>query len=308
MDLPQLEMFLAVAEEGGFTRAGQRLHVSQSAVSRQIGLLERELGGRLLHRDGRRVSLTQAGELLAKAAASLSRQVQDVSEQISEVHELRRGRLRLAGGMSVCMYILPKLLKRYRALHPDLDLGVTSGTSEAILEKLRSHEVDLALLTLPVLDRGMEVVPVLKEEMVVVTAPRHPLTWRGMVDPQELGRHPLILYEAGSRTREAIESFLREEKVSYDVAMETENAEIIKAMVANGIGITVLSHAAVAQDVRRKRLAFARIRGRKVYRETGWVYLKSDYVPRAVKEMLRIFESMRSQFTSKLPPTGHSGG
>lgn len=300
MDLPQLEMFLAVAEEGSFTRAGERLHVSQSAVSRQIGLLERELGGRLFHRDGRRPSLTHAGELLAATASSLSRQLADVAGQISDVHGLRRGRLRLAGGMSVCMYILPRMLKRYRTLHPDVDLRVTSGTSEAILRNLRSHEVDLALLTLPVLEKDLEVVPVLKEEMVVVAAPGHRLVARPTVDPQELGRYPLILYERGSRTREAVENFLREEKVSFEVAMETENAEIIKAMVANGNGITVLSHATVAADLRHRRLAFARLRGRKVYRETGWVYLKSDYVPRAVTEMLRLFEGMRRQFTSRL--------
>ncbi len=301
MDLPQLEMFLAVAEEGSFTRAGERLHVSQSAVSRQIGLLERELGGRLFHRDGRQPSLTHAGELLAATASSLSRQLADVAGQISDVHGLRRGRLRLAGGMSVCMYILPRMLKRYRTLHPDVDLRVTSGTSEAILRKLRSHEVDLALLTLPVLEKDLEVVPVLKEEMVVVTAPGHSLVARPTVDPRELGRYPLILYERGSRTREAVENFLREEKVSFEVAMETENAEIIKAMVANGNGITVLSHATVAADLRHRRLAFARLRGRKVYRETGWVYLRSDYVPRAVTEMLRLFEGMRAEFASKLP-------
>jgi DNA-binding transcriptional LysR family regulator len=301
MDLPQLEMFLAVAEEGSFTRAGERLHVSQSAVSRQVGLLERELGGRLFHRDGRRPTLTLAGELLARTASSLSRQLQDVTGQIADVHELRRGRLRLAGGMSVCMYILPRLLKRYRALHPEVDLRVTSGTSEAVLRKLRSHEVDLALLTLPILERDLDVVPVLREEMVVVTAPGHPLVARPTVEPREVGRYPLILYELGSRTREAVENFLREENVQFDVAMETENAEIIKAMVANGNGITVLSHATVASDVRHRRLAFARLRGRKVYRETGWVYMKSDYVPRAVTEMLRLFEGMRAKFASKLP-------
>ena len=300
MDLPQLEMFLAVAEEGSFTRAGERLHVSQSAVSRQIGLLERELGGRLFHRDRRRTSLTHAGELLAATATSLSRQLADVAGQISDVHELKRGRLRLAGGMSVCMYILPRLLKRYRALHPDVDLRVTSGTSEAVVRKLRSHEVDLALLTLPVLEKDLEVVPVLKEEMVVVTAPGHPLVARPTVDPKDLGRYPLILYELGSRTREAVENFLREENVRFEVAMETENAEIIKAMVANGNGITVLSHATVAADLRHGRLAFARLRARKVYRETGWVYLKSDYLPRSVKEMLRLFEEMRNEFASKL--------
>lgn len=301
MDLPQLEMFLAVAEEGSFTRAGERLHVSQSAVSRQIGLLERELGGKLFHRDRLRTTLTPAGQLLAATATGLSRQLADVAEQISEVHGLKRGRLRLAGGMSVCMYILPRLLKRYRALHPEVDLRVTSGTSEVLLRKLRSHEVDLALLTLPVLERDMEVVPVLKEEMVVVAAPGHPLVARPTVSPRELAGHPLILYELGSRTREALESFLREENVRYEVAMETENAEIIKAMVANGNGVTVLSHATVAADIRHKRLDFARFRGRRrVYRETGWVYLKSDYLPRAVREMLRLFEETRGEFTSRL--------
>jgi DNA-binding transcriptional LysR family regulator len=137
--------------------------------------------------------------------------------------------------------------------------------------------------------------------VVVVAPPGHPLVARPTVDPRDLGRYPLILYELGSRTREAIENFLREENVRFEVAMETENAEIIKAMVANGNGITVLSHATIASDVRHRRLAFARLRGRKVYRETGWVYLKSDYVPLAVAEMLRLFEGMRGKFASKLP-------
>ena len=301
MDIRQLEMFLAVAEEGGFTRAGERLHVSQSAISRQIGLLERELGGPLFNREGRRVSLTHSGEILVATAHRLFREMQQLVEQLADVHELRRGRLRLAGGMSVCMYVLPRLLKKYRRLYPDVDVRVSTGSSEAILRKLRAHEMDLALLTLPVIANDLEVIPVLKEEMVVVTAPRHPLAHKRMVDAREIGRFPLILYETGSRTRETIENFLREEKVSPDVAMETENAEIIKAMVGSGIGITVLSHAAVAPDVRQKRLAIARIRGRKLYRETGWVYLKSEYVPRTVTEMLRLFELMRGEFTSKLP-------
>ncbi len=304
MDLPQLEMFLAVARERSFTRAGERLHVSQSAVSRQVGLLERELGGKLFHRAGRRVALTHAGELLVGIASGISRQMQDAAEQISAVHDLRRGRLRLAGGMSVCMYILPRLLKRYRQLHPDVDIRVTSGTSEAILRQMRAHEIDLALLTLPLVEKDLEVIPVLKEEMVVVTAPRHPLARLATVEAAELGRYPLILYEMGSRTREAVEKYLREEGVAFDVAMETENAEIIKAMVANGIGITVLSHAAVAPDLKRRRLAFARLKGRKVYRETGWVYLRSEYIPRAVTEMLRVFRELRGEFVSKLPPAG----
>src|SRR2546425_10339640 len=100
-------MFRTVAEDGTFTRAAERLRVSQSAISRQVKLLEEELGGVLLHRGARRVSLTPAGELLLKMANRVHRDMQDVVSQISDTHALRRGSLTLPGRMTVRMYILP---------------------------------------------------------------------------------------------------------------------------------------------------------------------------------------------------------
>jgi len=301
MDIRQLDMFRAVAEEGSFTRAAERLHVSQSAISRQVKLLEDELGGMLLHRGARRVALTHPGELLLKMANRVSRDIQEVVSQISETHALTRGTLTLAGGMTVCMYILPRLLKKYRSLHKKVDLRVVSSSAESLLRMLRSHEVDLALMTLPIVAKDLEVVPVLREEMVVVTAPGHPLHRRRAVEPKDLGRFPMILYEAGSNTRKVQDQLLLEEQVAVEVAMETENVEIIKSMVANGLGITLIPYAAIAKDVRHGRFAYARIRGRRLYRETGWIYLRSDHVPRTITEMLRVFDQMKDQFQSKPP-------
>ena len=302
MDIRQLEMFQAVAEERSFTKAGERLHVSQSAISRQIKLLEEELGGILLHRRTREIALTHPGELLLKTANRLFRDLQDVVWQISEAHQLRRGVLRLGGGMTVCIYILPKLLKQYRSLYKQVDLKVTSGTSESILRLLRNHEVDLGLLTLPVVAKDLEVTAVLKEEMVVVTAPAHPLSRCRAVRPEDLAKYPLILFEPGSNTRKVLDQFFMEETIPVDIAMETENVEIIKAMVANGIGITIIPYAAIAKDVRSNRFSFNPIEGRRLYRETGWVYLKSDYVPRTITEMLRVFDLMKEEFGIKPPP------
>jgi DNA-binding transcriptional LysR family regulator len=142
-------------------------------------------------------------------------------------------------------------------------------------------------------------VPALKEEMVVVTAKRHPLARGAAVEPASLGRFPLILYESGSNTRKVLDLFFQEEGVPARVAMETENVEIIKAMVAAGLGITIIPFAAVARDVRQGRFACARVKGRRLYRETGWVYPRSDYVPRAVTELLRLFDEMKGQFTGR---------
>ena len=302
MDVRQLEMFRAVAEEGSFTRAAERLHVSQSAVSRQVQLLEDELGGRLLHR-GKRARPTPPGELLLRLAQRVQRDMQDVVGQISDTQELKRGTLTLAGGMTVCMHILPPLLKKYRRQFPGIELRVVSVASETTLKLLRAHEVDLALLTLPVAGPDLEVVPVLKEEMVAVMAPGHPLARQRTVEPATLARLPLILYERGSNSRRLQDAVFAELGGSLKVAMETENVEIIKSMVAAGLGVTLIPYAAIARDVRARRFAFARLRGKPPYRETGWVYLRSEAPPRAVTEMLKTFDSMKDGFGSKLPPS-----
>jgi DNA-binding transcriptional LysR family regulator len=300
MDLRQLEMFRSVAEHGTFTRAAGHLHVSQSAISRQVKLLEEELGQVLLHRGAHAVTLTAAGELLLKTANRVQRELQDAVWQLSDRQRLGGGSVHLGGGMTVCMYVLPRLLKRFRSHYRGVELRVTSGTSEAILRLLRQHEVDLGLLTLPILSSDLEVVPALKEEMVVVTARRHPLARLAAVEPASLGRFPLILYESGSNTRKVLDRFFHEEGVPARVAMETENVEIIKAMVASGLGITIVPFASVARDVRQGRFACTRVKGRRLYRETGWVYPRSDYVPRAVTELLRLFEEMKGQFAGRL--------
>jgi len=296
MDIRQLEMFRAVAEERSFTRAAERLHVSQSAISRQVKLLEDELGGQLLHRGGKGATLTAQGELLLRLAHRMHRDMQDVMGQIAETHGLLRGSLTIAGGMTVCMHVLPRVLRQYRKLYPGVELRVVSGPTEAILRQVRGHEVDLALLTLPLAEKDLEVVPVLKEEMVVVTAPGHPLARPRAVDAQAIARFPLILYEAGSNSRRVQDRLFAEANLQVKVAMETENVEIIKAMVGAGLGITLIPWAAIAKDAKSGRFGLTRLRGRHLWRETGWVYLKSDYVPRPVTAMLELFRSLRKQF------------
>ncbi len=301
MDVRQLEMFRAVAEEGAFTRAAERLHVSQSAISRQLQLLEQELGTMLLRRTGRGVSLTAHGELLLSAANRINREIQDAVSQISDTLALQRGLLSLGGGMTVSLYILPKLLKKFRSLYRNVDLRITTGESDLLLKLLRTGQVDLALLTLPIVAADLQVQPVLKEEMVVVTSGNHPLTRIRTVEARNLRRYPFVLFESGSNTRKVLDEFLLEEQSPVNVVMETENVEIIKAMVASGLGVTLLPYSAIAGELRTGRFAWARVRGRRLYRETGWVFPRSDYLPRSVTEVLRVFDSMKHQFGGKPP-------
>jgi DNA-binding transcriptional LysR family regulator len=197
MDLRQLEIIRAIAETGSFTAAGERLHVSQSAVSRQILLLEEELGETVFHRVGRRIRITPAGESLVQLSNRVFRDLHETVSAISETQENIRGTLRLVGGMTVCLYVFPTLLSEIRRVHPQLELKITVGSTDRSIAMLRSGAGDLGLLTLPIDAADLISVPVLREELLVVSYPSHPFAKRRMVEPDELNRQPFILFESG---------------------------------------------------------------------------------------------------------------
>ena len=290
MDLRQLEILKAVADTGSFTGAGRRLHVSQSAVSRQILLLESELNEPLFWRIKRKVKITPAGEALLQLAIRVFDDIKETTNSITETQEKLTGAVRLVGGMTVSLYVFPSLLREFRKAHPEVDVKVITGPAERLLRKLRSGAADLGLLTLPVDEPDLVTVPVMREELMLVAYPTHPLAKRGRVEPHDLVRQPFVLYEPGSNTRRVIDEFFIKEKIQPRIVMETENVEIIKAMVKSGIGITIISQQAVEREVKEGQLAAARLTGHTLVRETGWVYLKANRVPRKVEEMIRTLE------------------
>src|SRR6188508_3492316 len=138
MDLRQLEVIRAIAETGPFTAAGHRLHVSQSAISRQVILLEEELGETVFHRVGRKVRITPAGESLLRLSHRVFQDLQDTVAAIGDKQESLKGSMRLVGGMTVCLYVFPALLAEMRRVHPHLDLKITVGTADRSIAMLRS--------------------------------------------------------------------------------------------------------------------------------------------------------------------------
>jgi DNA-binding transcriptional LysR family regulator len=286
VDLRQLEIVRAVADGGSFTAAAKKLHVSQSAVSRQILLLEEELHEPLFLRLGRRVRLTGAGESLLALSGRVLADIHDTTTTIAERHKTLTGTVHLGGGMTVCLHVFPLLLKDYRRRHPHVDVKLTTGGTPFLLERIRAGDVDVGLLTLPVEGADLVQVPVMREELLLVMHPSHALAGRrGRITPADLAGQPLVLFEGGSSTRRVIDQMLRREQVEPRIVMETENVEILKALVAIGMGLTVIPYQAIAREVRAGQLRCARLHGVAMVRETGWVYVRTPRVPRLVREM-----------------------
>ena len=230
MDLRQLEILQAIAETGSFTACGKKLHVSQSAISRQILLLEEELGEPLFLRVGRQVRMTAAAESLVQLGQRVFLDVRETVGVITDRTRELRGTLRLSGGMTVCLYVFPPLLKHMKKVHPGLDVRLTVATALRSVEEIRAGRVDAGLLTLPVEESDLVTVPVLREEFLLVTMPTHPLAKKRKIAPHDLAGEPFVLFEAGSATRRVIDSFF-----------VTENIEPIRQFLQGVLGINLFS-------------------------------------------------------------------
>jgi DNA-binding transcriptional LysR family regulator len=305
MDLRQLEIIRAIADTGSFTAAGAKLHVSQSAISRQILLLEEELGEPVFHRIGRRIRITPAGESLLQLSHRVFQDLEDTVSAISDKQESLKGSMRLVGGMTVCLYVFPALLAEMRRVHPHLDLKITVGSAERSIAMLRSGAGDLGLITLPVDAADLVSLPVLEEELLLVTYPAHPFAKKKTITPADLTREHFIVFETGSITRKLVEEFFTRERIKPEIVMETENVEIIKAMVRHGLGISIIPWQAAAADVRNKQLFCSRIAGHALRRQTGWLYPKMSRLPRTVSEVIRVFDTVRPKLDAAMRPPAH---
>jgi DNA-binding transcriptional LysR family regulator len=295
MDLRQLEILQTIAETGSFTACGRKLHVSQSAISRQILLLEEELGEPLFLRIGRRVRMTAAAESLVQLGQRVFQDVRETIGTITDRTRELRGTLRLSGGMTVCLYVFPPLLKHLRRVHPHLETRLTVTTADRSVEEIRAGRIDVGLLTLPVEQSDLVTVPALREELLLITTPKHRLARRRQVAPQDLADEPFVLFEAGSATRRVIDHFFASQNIEPNVVMDTENVEIIKAMVKTGLGIGIVPYQAIAREVQSRQLFCTQIEGHELYRETGWVYARANRTPRMIGELRQAFAEVRGR-------------
>ena len=301
MDLRQLEIVAAVAQEGSFTGAGRKLHVSQSAVSRQILLLEAELSEPLFVRSRRRVRITPSGDALVRLSQRIFSDIKDTVNVLSDSRQVLTGTLRLAGGMTHCLYVFPTLFKEYRRRHPLMEIKVISDAAPVLLQALRSGTADLGLLTTPMqVPEQLVTVPVLQEEMLLVTHPSHSLARKKRITPQDLQQQRFILFERGSSSRRIIDEFFARESIQPVIVMETQNVEILKALVRVGMGMTFVPYQAVSREVRGGHFFSARIVGADLIRQAAWVYPRTNRLPRMVDEMIQTLQTIMPQL--KLRP------
>ena len=288
MELRQLQMLLAVAEEGSYIQAGRRLNISHSAIHRQVRLLEEELEERLLVRAGRNVELTEGGKLLVGLARRVERDIAHTSAELRELSNLHCGTLRIGTGVTMLVFSLPEVLNRFRNEFPGVTVHVMTGTADQVIADIESGNLELGIIYLPsnIPERrqSLQYELLYSEEFVFAVGKGHPLARQSAVTLRDIARYPFISYSKTSYVRRSIERLFERADVHPTVIMELENEEAIEKMIEINMGIAVLAKRRAVSD----RIHYLRAKELAVRCDVALVLPKSDYLPRATREFARV--------------------
>ncbi|MCP9963232.1 LysR substrate-binding domain-containing protein [Streptomyces somaliensis] len=287
MQFQQLVYFVAVAETRHFTRAAERVHVSQPSLSQQIRALEKELGAELFSRARGNVALTDAGEALLPLARRILADADTARHEVQELVRLRRGRVRLGATPSLCTGLLPEVLRAFHDLYPGVRLLVEEGGSRDLVRELARGALDLALVVLPLPSPSpaLTTVELLREDLVVVSAAADPAP-RRPVRIADLEGRPMVMFRHGYDLRELTVAACRAEGFEPSFAVEGGEMDAVLGFVRAGLGVAVVPSMVAARAGRDLRVTALAPPG---LRRTVALAHRSDVAPpRAARELQRV--------------------
>ncbi len=260
MLLAHLESFVEVARTGNVSRAADALFLTQPALTARLKSLESDLGVELFARSSRGMKLTDAGRAFLPYAQRTLGLVTEGRQVISDLREGTTGELVIGAAPAVSTYLLPGVLRTFRAAYPNVRLGVKTGHTEEVLELVLRQEVNIGLGR-PVRHPEVELIPVFEDEMLLVVSRRHPFASRTKVRMDELASERLILFDRTSSYHELTSALFREAGVVPVSVMELDNVEAAKKMVQQGLGVALLPRMALSAELRFRSLRPVRLSG-----------------------------------------------
>jgi DNA-binding transcriptional LysR family regulator len=279
VELQQLRYFVAVAETGKFTTAARDLHVAQPSVSKQVRKLETELGAVLLERRKAGILLTDAGAILLPWAKRVLADLDGARSEVAGLATLERGRLSVGATPSLSTVLLPRVLAAFHAEHPGVTLNVVEAGSRDLVDHLAAGDLDLALVILPVpREELFETTPLIREELVLAVAKKHPLARRKTVKVSELRGVPLVMFRDGYDLRSATITACEQAGFHPTFAIEGAEMDGVLRMAAAGVGVAVVPSMVVE---RGGRLVAVRIAQPTLSRSVGVAFRRDRHHSRA---------------------------
>jgi DNA-binding transcriptional LysR family regulator len=287
INLNQLRVFHAAAKVQSFTRAAEALFLTQPGISKHIKELEEYYGTRLFDRLGKKVVLTQAGEILYAKTETIFTMIDQLKVEIDELQGLNRGILNIGASITIGVYLLPGVLGQFRSLFSNIDIRLDIALNQQVAEMLLNNSIDFGFLGAPVSDDRLKLEPFFKDALVLIVPSNHEWAHRSAIEPHELLRQPFILSRRGSGTRSVIEERLVQIGISLKNTLEFGNTEAVKKAVEAGLGVSIVSRIAIQREEHLGVIRALGISGVDFRRTFYFAYRKDKYLSNLDKTFLQ---------------------
>ena len=302
MELRQLEHFLAVVEEGTFTRAAERVSLTQPAVSLSIKKLEEEIGGPLFARDVHDLSLTEAGRVLADYARRMIRLRDDATREMARLGSMAAGSLKIAAHEAAAVYLLPVALRTYVQRFPDIKVGIYRSRLEEIPRQVMDRQVDLGFVKDAPTFHELECVDVHTDEMICIASPKHPLASRSRLTVKDVSSEQFVLHHLCSATADRILRLFEQNSTRCRVVAELWSFENIKEFVRQEVGLAIVPGVTVREELRNGTLIRLPLGELAMPRRTLMIYRDQGYMSESARELISIVRAFNWQHVAPLAP------
>jgi len=294
MELSQLDVFLAVAREGTFSRAAAKLFRTQSAISQSIRKLEEEIGEPLFDRSSRDGLLTDAGRVLQEYAERLLNLRDSAQEALIELRELQKGKLAIAANEFTALYLLP-VLAEFRRLHPMIKITVQRALGSHIPDDVLRHNSEFGVLTYDPQETQLHSVVVYLDELIFVVPPHHPLSGERQVSIKQLGAESFVAHIVSSPYRDKVIQAFKRHKTPLHMDIELPTLQAIKRFVAMGNGVALLPEISVENELARGELVRIPVRELRLHRKLRLVYRKWASLSHAARAFLKVVQAIAQE-------------
>ncbi|MBI5440561.1 MAG: LysR family transcriptional regulator [Deltaproteobacteria bacterium] len=293
MNLHHLRVFYEAAKRQNFTRAADKLCITQPAVTAQVRALEEALDLKLFRRGKRQIVVSEAGALLLQYAERIFALEEEMERALDDARGIKRAMLRVATTKTYARYVMPELISRYREVYPEVKLVLDEGSSLEVCRALVEQRDELGIVAAGAEAKGLTLLPFRDEPVCLFAAPGHPLARRDGIRFEELDRQVIIMREEGSSLHRLIHGRFQERGLSPIVLLQTSNSDFIKEMVQKGEGIAFLVRSAVEEDARSGRLALIPILDETLTLQIHVAYAEGTVLSPPALAFLRILEAER---------------
>ena len=300
MNLNQLKIFYLASKLGSLSAAGEKLNITQPAVTKAIQRLQDYYEIKLINRFGKKMALTDAGEVLYGIAEKIFELEKQAEESIRDFQQQKRGHIRIHASESFGAYYLPHIINPFIKANPNIRVSASILPTEQVAKNTANLENDLGFISFPLKNEKLLIRSIIEDRMEIIVPPGHPITQYGYIKPRNLAGETIIMHEKGSATERIFDDYIRKNNISVNILLELSSNNAVKLAVEEGLGIGVISRNIAIDEIEADKLIAISFSDPDMKHKYYMVHHKDKYISDILQHLIDTADQWAAEYKKSL--------